>query len=365
MASTINADDGVISGSAGVKTTPDASGILDLQTNGTTAVTIQSDRRVQINGSNSLATTLVATSNTFPLNNAASAYQFRANCTFGTANTNAVGFGSTYQLPATGAFSSSYQFYVDTLDTGGATLTNNYGVFVATQTVGTNIYGVFSNIASGTNRYNFYANGTAPNYFEGAVQVNGNLQFNSGFGSVSTAYGCRAWVNFNGTANSNLSGTYSRTSPSTTLTVTATAHGLTTGNSVYLDFTTGTAVDGVYTVTVTGANTFTVTTAASTTTSGNVTLVQSTIRASGNVSSVADNGVGDYTINFSTAMPDGNYALCGVNNGSGGTSNAILTKATSINAAPTNQTTAAVNIVSANSSTGLADSANLLVAVFR
>lgn len=27
----------------------------------------------------------------------------------------------------------------------------------------------------------------------------GNLKFNSGYGSVATAYGCRAWVNFNGT----------------------------------------------------------------------------------------------------------------------------------------------------------------------
>ena len=32
------------------------------------------------------------------------------------------------------------------------------------------------------------------------------------------------------------------------------------------------------------------------------------IRASGNVSSITDNGVGDYTINFTTAMPDANYA---------------------------------------------------------
>jgi hypothetical protein len=31
------------------------------------------------------------------------------------------------------------------------------------------------------------------------------------------------------------------------------------------------------------------------------------IRASGNVSSITDNGVGDYTANFSTAMPDVNY----------------------------------------------------------
>jgi len=31
------------------------------------------------------------------------------------------------------------------------------------------------------------------------------------------------------------------------------------------------------------------------------------IRASYNVSSITDNGVGDYTVNFTTAMPDANY----------------------------------------------------------
>lgn len=34
-------------------------------------------------------------------------------------------------------------------------------------------------------------------------------------------------------------------------------------------------------------------------------------RASGNVSSVTDNGTGDYTINFATAMPDADYAVTG------------------------------------------------------
>jgi hypothetical protein len=33
------------------------------------------------------------------------------------------------------------------------------------------------------------------------------------------------------------------------------------------------------------------------------------IRASGNVSSITDNGVGNYTVNFTTALPDGNYAV--------------------------------------------------------
>jgi len=68
------------------------------------------------------------------------------------------------------------------------------------------------------------------------IDSSGNLQFNSGYGSVATAFGCRAWVNFNGTG----------------------------------------AV---------------------------------AIRASGNVSSITDNGTGDYQVNFTTAMPDANYSV--------------------------------------------------------
>jgi hypothetical protein len=35
------------------------------------------------------------------------------------------------------------------------------------------------------------------------------------------------------------------------------------------------------------------------------------IRGSGNVSSITDNGDGDYTINFVSAMPDNNFAITG------------------------------------------------------
>lgn len=35
------------------------------------------------------------------------------------------------------------------------------------------------------------------------------------------------------------------------------------------------------------------------------------IRASGNVASITDNGVGDYTVNFTNAMPDANYSVTG------------------------------------------------------
>jgi len=72
------------------------------------------------------------------------------------------------------------------------------------------------------------------------IDSSSNLQFNSGYGSVATAYGCRAWVNFNGTSGSIGSG-----------------------------------------------------------------------RANGNVSSITDNGTGDYTVNFTTAMPDANYSVSG------------------------------------------------------
>jgi hypothetical protein len=73
----------------------------------------------------------------------------------------------------------------------------------------------------------------------------GLFQMNSGYGSVATAYGCRAWVNFDGT---------------------------------------GTPA----------------------------------IRGSGNVSSLTDNGTGRFTVNFTNAMPDANYAaVC-----SGGSSGA-------------------------------------------
>ena len=37
-----------------------------------------------------------------------------------------------------------------------------------------------------------------------------------------------------------------------------------------------------------------------------------TIRGSMNVSSVSDNGVGDYTVNFATEMLDSNYAVSGI-----------------------------------------------------
>jgi hypothetical protein len=45
------------------------------------------------------------------------------------------------------------------------------------------------------------------------------------------------------------------------------------------------------------------------------------IRASYNVSSITDNGTGDYTVNFTTALADANYAALALADGGGGIAN--------------------------------------------
>ena len=85
------------------------------------------------------------------------------------------------------------------------------------------------------------------------------------------------------------------------------------------------------------------------------------IRASGNVSSITDNGVGDYTVNFATAMPDANYgfsasssrnSLANTNAGNAG----IMTTAPSTNA---------IRIGTANGASGTEDALYVSVSIFR
>jgi hypothetical protein len=114
----------------------------------------------------------------------------------------------------------------------------------------------------------------------------GLFQFNSGYGSVATAYGCRAWVNFNGT---------------------------------------GTVA----------------------------------IRASGNVTSITDNGTGDYTVNITTAMPDANYAVAGEGGGTAGQASIVL--ADQVVA----RTTGAFRVYSITTAGSLIDAAQINLAVFR
>ena len=69
--------------------------------------------------------------------------------------------------------------------------------------------------------------------------------------------------------NTYITGTYNVPGSTVCTVTTSTEHGLTTGDRVWLDFTSGTSTDNVYTVTVTTTTAFTVA-VTSATTSGNV-----------------------------------------------------------------------------------------------
>ena len=90
--------------------------------------------------------------------------------------------------------------------------------------------------------------------------------------TLTVATGGRGYLGTTAAAHVVLTGTYSSSGTSCTVT-TASNHNLSTGQRIYLDFTSGTGFDGTYIVTVTGATTFTVEFPFSRTTSGNVSLL--------------------------------------------------------------------------------------------
>lgn len=191
------------------------------------------------------------------------------------------------------------------------------------------------------------------------------IGFNDGLNAAGSApvYAARAWVNFHGTPTN---GTYTRTG--STVTVTMTAHGMATGNIATLDYTTGSATDGSYAVTVVDANTFTVTDTGSGVTSGNVTR-NAFIRRGGNVASITRNGTGDYTLNFTTALPHADYVIAqsGPIQTSSSSSVAFGLHASGsygTPAAPTLQTTTAARVQAVNSGGVSLDLNNAYVIVF-
>ena len=92
------------------------------------------------------------------------------------------------------------------------------------------------------------------------------------------------------------------------------------------------------------------------------------IRASGNVSSITDNNTGDYTINFTTALPDADYALFGGSQ-SGATNSStsqVQIQANSVSGTPTLKTTSAVRVnAGATNTAALQDNAQISISVFR
>ena len=85
---------------------------------------------------------------------------------------------------------------------------------------------------------------------------------------------------------------------------------------------------------------------------------------SGNISSITDNGVGNYTLNFTTAMPDANYAVLGTTlmDSSNNTASLNVQVDGSHTSGPTQKTVSAVRIGLAASSRF--DAVNIYVSVF-
>lgn len=83
------------------------------------------------------------------------------------------------------------------------------------------------------------------------------------------------------------------------------------------------------------------------------------IRASGNVSSITDNGTGDYTVNFTNALEDINYAAFFAADGTNPVATANESDATT-------RTVSAIRMLTGTSTTGaLADRLRISVSVFR
>jgi len=88
------------------------------------------------------------------------------------------------------------------------------------------------------------------------------------------------------------------------------------------------------------------------------------IRGSGNVSSITDNGTGDYTVNFTTALSDANYSVAATAGFNGAGYGRLAEFPTN---AATPQTTTSIRGVTytANGAVTLTDVATISVSVFR
>ena len=92
------------------------------------------------------------------------------------------------------------------------------------------------------------------------------------------------------------------------------------------------------------------------------------IRASGNVSSITDNGTGDYTVNFTTAMPDINYTTVVSSITMGGTAQVSYASLASYNSTAYGPTSSSVRVIqggTGNSGGPKEDTAYFNVVIFR
>lgn len=89
------------------------------------------------------------------------------------------------------------------------------------------------------------------------------------------------------------------------------------------------------------------------------------IRASANVSSITDNGTGQYTVNFTTAMPDADYSVVGIADCASGGNSPRTIGLNVTGPGGVAPTTTAARICSGADGASFVDIVTLCVAVFR
>lgn len=160
-----------------------------------------------------------------------------------TAITSTISFFDTTQgADSATAYTSTshYSFRASNYSLGSnQTLTTHYGYYCPALSSATNNYAFYGNVASGTGRYNFYAAGTASNYFAGETTVNSGLTI--GRTDVTTPAASDGNV---------FSGTYTPTLTNTTNVASSTA-----AACQYMRVGSVVTVSGVVTVIATTANT--------------------------------------------------------------------------------------------------------------
>jgi hypothetical protein len=191
--SILNSDDGVISGTSGLKSSGGDDGVLNIQNNGTTAVTVNASGRVGI-GTTSPSQLLNVVGGTI--------LQQRDSNSVSIIQSVGASFNRIWQRRSAGTNASPT--IVASGDAVGDILWSGYdGVgYIPAASIQAAIDGT-----PGTDdmpgRLVFFTTADGGNTVTERMRLDssGNLRFNSGYGSVATAYGCRAWVNFNGTTS--------------------------------------------------------------------------------------------------------------------------------------------------------------------
>ena len=176
MASTLNADDGVVSGSSGLKSSADATGILALQTNGTTGLTVNASLAIGVGSTPSFGTSGQV------LTSAGSS----ASPTWGAISRSALPTGSIVQVVSatySTAVTSSTSTYIDTGLTVTITPTSSTNKILVL--VSQN--GVSKNSNDTTCKIQLLRGASSINVFAFYAGRNSSTQINS-VGSASTCY---------------------------------------------------------------------------------------------------------------------------------------------------------------------------------